>query len=107
MDDKFKKCYMKNFIEELMNNNFKNVYKNESLSKYNWFNLGGPAEILFKPEDSGQLSSFLKFVRGKNQIINVLGAGSNTLIRDAGIEGITIKLSPKFSYLNLLKTAAQ
>jgi UDP-N-acetylmuramate dehydrogenase len=103
MDDKFKKCYMKNFIEELMNNNFKNVYKNESLSKYNWFNLGGPAEILFKPEDSGQLSSFLKFVRGKNQIINVLGAGSNTLIRDAGIEGITIKLSPKFSYLNLLK----
>ena len=62
MDDRFKKGYMKNFIEELMSNNFKNVYKNENLSKYNWFNLGGPAEILFKPEDSSQLSSFLKFM---------------------------------------------
>ena len=43
--------------------------------------------------------------------INCLGAGSNTLIRDAGFNGAIIKLSPKFSYIkevdeNLLEVGA-
>ncbi len=38
----------------------------------------------------------------KPQKFTVLGAGSNTLIRDGGIEGITIKLSSSFSYINLV-----
>ena len=29
-----------------------------------------------------------------------MGAGSNTLIRDGGVKGVTIKLSSQFSYLN-------
>ena len=33
---------------------------NENLSKYNWFNLGGPAEMLFKPKNIEQLKEFLK-----------------------------------------------
>ena len=28
----------------------KSIIFKESLSKYSWFNLGGPAEILFKPD---------------------------------------------------------
>ena len=39
---------------------------NENLSKYSWFNLGGPAEYLFKPENKDQLIDFLK----ENKIIN-------------------------------------
>ena len=34
--------------------------------------------------------------------INILGAGSNTLFRDGGVKGVTIKLSSKFSYLNFV-----
>ena len=35
--------------------------------------------------------------------ISILGAGSNTLIRDKGVKGVTIKLSPKFSYIDWIE----
>ena len=100
MDAWFKKYIMKKFSEELKRN-FKNIYNNEGLSKYSWFNLGGPADIFFRPSSINQLSAFLKLLKNKNIPINILGAGSNTLIRDGGIKGIAIKLGSKFSYLNL------
>ena len=37
----------------------KNFIINENLSKYNWFNLGGPAEIFFRPQYKDQLLSFI------------------------------------------------
>ena len=36
----------------------KNIFYNAELSNYSWFNLGGPAEILFKPENKKQLMDF-------------------------------------------------
>ena len=38
----------------------KNIVFQENLSKYSWFNLGGPAGILFKPDSVEQLVNFLK-----------------------------------------------
>ena len=80
------------------------IYENEKLSKYNWFNLGGPAKILFKPQTFEELKRFLKdrkkIIRNK---IHVLGAGSNTLFRDGGFDGVVIKLGNNFSYTKLIK----
>ena len=73
----------------------------ESLSKYSWFNLGGPAKVIFKPKNLNELSIFLKNLKGFNKI-KVLGAGSNTLIRDGGFDGIIIKLGKSFSHISLL-----
>ena len=73
---------------------------NENLSKYSWFNLGGTAKIVFKPKNLMDLSFFLKNTKGFNQI-KVLGAGSNTLIRDGGFDGLIIKLGKSFSHLSL------
>ena len=56
---------------------------NESLSKLSWFNLGGPAKVLFRPKNLQELSIFLKEIKRVNEI-KVLGVGSNTLIRDGG-----------------------
>jgi len=72
----------------------------ENLSKYSWFNLGGPAKVVFKPKNLNELSVFLKNVKGFNKI-KVLGVGSNTLIRDGGYNGIIIKLGKSFSHLSL------
>ena len=36
------------------------IYKNEKLSKYSWFNLGGPARIFFKPDSENDLKNFIK-----------------------------------------------
>ena len=80
----------------------KSIIFKENLSKYSWFNLGGPAEIFFKPDSIEQLIEFLRIVKNFYKII-CLGAGSNTLIRDGGFNGVVIKLSPKFSYINRLE----
>jgi len=72
----------------------------ENLSKYSWFNLGGPAKVIFKPKNLNDLSIFLKNTRGFSHI-KVLGAGSNTLIRDGGFNGIIIKFGKSFAHLSL------
>ena len=88
----------KEFLEKFKNN-FKN---NTNLSNYSWFNLGGPAEYFFKPENTNQLIEFLKLNRKNKLKLTILGAGSNTLIRDKGIKGVVIKLGSGFSKINLL-----
>ena len=80
----------------------KNIFYNAELSNYSWFNLGGPAEILFKPENKKQLMDFFKENQKNKFKITILGAGSNTLIRDRGIKGVVIKLGSNFSYLKLI-----
>ena len=73
---------------------------NENLSKFSWFNLGGPAKVLFRPENLNDLSLFLKEIKENNNI-KILGAGSNTLIRDGGFEGVIIRFGKSFSNLSL------
>ena len=92
-----------NLKQNKLKNKFgKNIIFQENLSKYSWFNLGGPAKIFFKPESIKQLKDFLKYINNSLKII-CLGAGSNTLIRDGGFNGVVIKLSPKFSYIKKIK----
>jgi len=81
----------------------KNLIIRENLSKYSWFNLGGPADIFFRPENKDQLIKFLDVIKKDNLKINILGAGSNTLIRDSGVKGVVIKLGSKFSNIKLLE----
>ena len=86
-------------------NKFKgNIKNNVNLANYNWFNLGGPAEYLFKPENKGQLIEFLRENKIFKLNTTVLGAGSNTLIRDNGIKGVVIKLGSSFSKIKLINT---
>ena len=73
---------------------------NENLSKFSWFNIGGPAKIVYRPANIKELSFFLKEAKIKDGI-KVLGLGSNTLIRDGGYNGIIIKLGKPFSHINM------
>lgn len=74
-------------------------FKNVSLSKHTWFGVGGPAEVLYIPEDANDLSAFLK-KRPYNLPISIIGGGSNLLVRDGGVPGVVIKLdSPYFKQI--------
>ena len=90
-----------NLILELSKKFKNNISHNVELSNYSWFNLGGPAEHLFKPYNKEQLVQFLEINKKNNLNITILGAGSNTLIRDKGIKGVVIKLGSNFSNINL------
>jgi len=87
-------------IENIKNKVSGQISFGENLSKFSWFNLGGPAKVLFRPKNLQELSFFLKQINGSNKI-KVLGIGSNTLIRDGGFDGIIIKFGKSFSHLSL------
>ena len=52
----------------------KNLILKENLSKYSWFNLGGQAEIFFRPDSLNQLQKFLIEIKNENLKIYILGA---------------------------------
>lgn len=69
------------------------IYKfNELLNRYTWLNVGGPADVMFLPEDEEDLRSFLRQKKPDDAVF-VLGGGSNLLVRDGGIAGVVVKLA--------------
>ena len=84
-----------NFVDKFGNSFNDNV----NLSNLSWFNLGGNAEYFFKAKNKNQLIEFLKEAKKIKKNITILGAGSNTLIRDNGVKGFVLKLGKDFSYI--------
>ena len=58
MDERFTTQFMKIDLENLKNQIKTNINFDENLSKYNWFNTGGPAEIFFRPDNKEQIVDF-------------------------------------------------
>jgi UDP-N-acetylmuramate dehydrogenase len=67
---------------------------NESLAPLTWFRVGGPAQVLFTPADEDDLAYFLKNLPHQLPLC-VVGVGSNLIVRDGGVEGVVIRLSPR------------
>ena len=68
---------------------------NQSLAELTWFRVGGPAQVLFMPEDEADLSAFLAKLPGEIAV-TVIGLGSNLIVRDGGVPGVTIRLGRGF-----------
>jgi len=66
------------------------------LAPFAWFRVGGPAEILFRPADRGDLAEFLSGCPADIPV-TVLGVASNLLIRDGGIPGVVVRLGGEFA----------
>ena len=66
------------------------------LAPTTWFQVGGNAEYLFKPEDAEDLANFFKHKPAELPYL-VLGVGSNVVIRDGGVDGVVIKLGRHFN----------
>ena len=79
-----------------------NVKFEHDLKKKNWFNIGGKSKVFFKANDLGELTNFLKVLENKEKIF-VLGAGSNTLIKDELFDGVVIKLGKNFNKISLMR----
>ncbi|MCX7324720.1 MAG: UDP-N-acetylmuramate dehydrogenase [Hyphomicrobiales bacterium] len=64
------------------------------LGPLTWFRVGGPAEALFTPADEADLSYFMAQVPADVPVYP-LGVGSNMIVRDGGVRGVVIRLSPR------------
>ena len=57
---------------------------NQSLAELTWFRVGGPAQLLFMPEDEADLCYFLANLPA-DIAVTVIGLGSNLIVRDGGV----------------------
>lgn len=61
-----------------------------------WFRCGGAAETLFRPADLDDLAAFLRDLPAGTPVFPV-GVGSNLIVRDGGVPGVTIRLPKSFA----------
>ncbi len=67
---------------------------NQSLAELTWFRVGGPAQVLFTPADADDLGYFMAHLPGELAVY-VVGVGSNLIVRDGGMPGVVVRLSPR------------
>jgi UDP-N-acetylmuramate dehydrogenase len=65
------------------------------LAPTTWFRVGGAAELLVRPADVEDLGDLLTALPD-HVALTVLGAGSNVIVRDGGVPGITLRLGGGF-----------
>ena len=70
------------------------------LAEFTWFRVGGPADVLYSPADEEDLASFLAAL-DEDIPVQVIGVGSNLLVRDGGIPGVVIRLGRGFGQMAL------
>ena len=68
------------------------LVRDEPLGPYTWFRVGGAADVLFIPADADDLADFLKGLDPAVPV-QVLGVGSNVIVRDGGVEGVVVRLA--------------
>lgn len=83
----------------------------EELAKHTSFRIGGGAEIMAFPKDTQELAGVLRAAAQLNAPLRILGAGTNVLAPDEGLEGITVCLKDCLTGLerregNVLRCAA-
>jgi UDP-N-acetylmuramate dehydrogenase len=69
---------------------------NQSLAELTWFRVGGPAQVLFMPEDEADLAYLLEHLAPEIPA-TVIGLGSNLIVRDGGVPGVVIRLGRGFN----------
>ena len=64
----------------------------EPMKKHTSFKIGGTAEQFVKVTNEEELKEAIKYAKGKNLKITIIGNGSNLLVLDKGIRGLVIKI---------------
>ena len=65
----------------------------EPLKRYTAWKIGGPADALLEPGNVEELVEAVEKAREHDIPVTVLGGGTNVLVRDGGIRGLTIRLA--------------
>jgi UDP-N-acetylmuramate dehydrogenase len=79
------------------------VKYNEPIASYVAYKIGGPADILVFPEVEEDLIEISRVSKEKNLPITMIGTGTNLLVRDGGIRGITVSFQKAFKKIEILK----
>lgn len=86
---------LKNLVPESI------LYFDESMKKHTTMKVGGNAKCLVAPTNINEIVAVLKFSKENNIDVFVIGNGSNVIVDDFGIDGIVLKISNKFSNIEV------
>lgn len=75
---------------------------NAPMSEYTSFKTGGPADILILPKNEPELRRVLSLCDDEGIRPFVFGNGSNLLVSDEGIRGVSVRLASNFDDIRLL-----
>lgn len=90
-----------NSIKERISAICSNVQFDCPMSKYTTFRIGGNADCLAVPSSKEEILALLRFARESSIAVTVLGNCSNVLVRDGGIEGITMLINSGMSKVEI------
>ncbi len=77
------------------------VLREEPMAKHTSLGVGGPAEYLVLPQSEEDICAAVCAARDQGLPLTVLGAGTNVIVRDAGIRGLVLMLGAKFRGVNV------
>jgi UDP-N-acetylmuramate dehydrogenase len=73
----------------------------EPLKRYTAWKIGGPADALLEPKSVEELVSATEIAREHHVPVTILGGGTNVLVRDGGIRGLTIRLAKSLTNVEI------
>jgi UDP-N-acetylmuramate dehydrogenase len=80
----------------------------EPLKYHTTFKIGGPAKFFLEPKDTGDLKALLNLLRRGKISFLLIGAGSNLLISDKGVDKAVLSLrSPYFQRIHFKNTSLE
>ncbi|CAN5827078.1 UDP-N-acetylmuramate dehydrogenase [soil metagenome] len=79
--------------ESTLHRLFPSAKFDEPLKRYTAWKIGGPADALLEPKSVQDLISAAEKAREHDIPVTILGGGTNVLVRDGGIRGLTIRLA--------------
>jgi len=80
---------------------FPSAQFDEPLKRYTAWKIGGPADALLEPRTVGDLISATEKAREHDVPVTILGGGTNVLVRDGGIRGLTIRLAKSLTEVEI------
>ncbi len=66
--------------------------------------VGGPADCLVQPQTAKEVAAIVKVCVEENEDLRVVGAGSNILILDGGLRGVTLLMRDAFERFEVKET---
>lgn len=92
-----KEYIYKGLLDILGEENKGNIMLDEPMKKHISFKVGGPADILVKPNSEEQIRDIIKLLKKENVPYIMIGNGSNLLVKDGGIRGVVVEISNTFN----------
>ncbi len=77
----------------------------EPLRRYTAWKIGGPADVLLEPSSAEELIEAVEKAREHGIPVTILGGGTNILVLDGGIRGLTIRLARALTNVEVSGTA--